>query len=151
MHEVPQLLSANMNEAQLVANTTEIIKTGGWVRNRLVTDDGRHCILGAIGKARWGHQWDMDCMTGMVAVCKRLGEDPVASAVVRRVREHLVASHQQSADRWTVLSHCAEGEYPGHHDQTVVYQWNDYNTNYEELLDVLGKVQAEVGLPHESF
>lgn len=138
-----------MNEAELVAATIATVKRDGWSTGSLFRNsDKTHCILGAIGKARWGNQWDVDCLDSNESkeVYLRLRNDPVTNALVGKVKELLLVQMDREEfydktgndeeilldDRWT-------------HD--VVMEWNDSLLHSEdELLEVLEKVQAEIGV-----
>jgi hypothetical protein len=130
-----------MNEAQVVAHALETIKQDGWMRGWLSFDHygkRRHCILGAIGYARWGTQWDIDCdnMDTSGALYERLSADPATRRVIDHIYDVVIANGMAKA--------VAEGSVV-RAEQITVYRWNDHQETEEEIIEVLEKVQAEIG------
>jgi hypothetical protein len=136
-----------MNEAELVAETIATIKRDGWSPVFLATpDDGRHCILGAIGRARWGTQWDLDCNDpdGINEVYERLARDPLTRSLIDRIADVLIAKDDDSRCYADILEE-RKPAFDGDHEEQIVFTWNDTQHDEEDILEVLEKVQAEIG------
>ncbi len=145
-----------MNEAELVAGTIDTIKTRGWTTSHLLDEStGKHCILGAIGYARWGNNWDVDCHDegDSDEMYKRLLADPVTRSVIQKIGDIIVA---QDPD---YTPNDCDGQGVGFADAydhaylaSLVYGWNDDQLQPEgtkEVLEVLEKAQAEIGVDCE--
>jgi hypothetical protein len=128
-----------VNEAQLVAETIATVKRDGWVRGYLAHPAGGHCILGAIGRARWGSQWDVDCSSNTTQEFRaygRLQQDPLTKSLVNRILDVVITIDEG-------IGYSAESD---GRRQALVYYWNDNQETGDKILDVLEKVQAEVGV-----
>lgn len=135
-----------MNEQQLIADTIEVLQKG-WGRGDLVDGENKRCLLGAIGHARWGHQWDLDCNKASSAgvVYERLGQDPLTAALIRKISDTIVANQ-------LLLNHSPSRAdfdgYLGHYDNVMCFMFNDEQmpqTGAENVLALLEKVQADIG------
>ena len=136
-----------MDEAQLVAGTIETIKLEGWTQGKLLDrHTKRHCILGAIGKARWGSNWDVDCVGNGEKAYRALRTDEVTRRLIAKIARHLFEA--RGAEQWD-FSGLDEVDLKSDPDDFLV-TWNDEMLSRmhgeEELIAVLEKVQAEVGL-----
>ncbi|HEX4716308.1 MAG TPA: hypothetical protein VH164_15410 [Ktedonobacteraceae bacterium] len=136
-----------MNEAQLVAATIDVIKREGWTQGALIDKQTKqHCILGAVGKARWGNQWDKDCLSSAKSVYLELMLDRVTGAVINRIAKMLYTNLEP--DQLARIGVESEQDLAEDPDGLVI-GWNDdllsHTHGEEELLAVLAKIQAEVG------
>lgn len=87
-----------MNEAELIAGTIDVIEKGGWTQGRLIDPDTqKHCILGAVGKARWGPDWDLECLARNEGneVYNRLRADELTNSLVSKLAVHLYGQYPQ--------------------------------------------------------
>lgn len=148
-----------MDEAELVAATIDVINSDGWTIGAMGGQGGNdeRCVLGSLGRARWGAQWDIDCCANVGAlsatwIYQRIANDPVAYSVVKRIADVLTAeSPELLAHRgWAGCSWDQEKEqYRGESYLGTVCDWNDQNATTKAVITVLEKVQAEVGFPRE--
>lgn len=125
-----------MNEAELVAGTIKAVKDKGWTTTLLYREEtNQHCVLGSIGYARWGAQWDIDCSLheNTDEMYDRLNGDPLTRSLIEKMNNVVLALDESFGwENWTPNS--------------VVYSWNDDQEEVEDILEVLEKVQAEIGL-----
>lgn len=95
-----------------------------------VSDLGEtHCLLGAIGYTCWGQEFDGWTMDGRHDVIGLLYDDPVARAMIKRVREAILEQYPDC------IRYGISGIQP-------VYRFNDTHTK-REVLAVLEKAAAD--------
>jgi hypothetical protein len=145
-----------MNEAELVAAAIQDVKDRGYSSSYLTDPDTmKHCVLGSIGFARWGDQWDIDCSRFGEGseMYSRLQRDTLTRGLIKRVSEAISAKDPELMEKYdspSTFSSVYEGEY----FNCLVYDWNDElvdklgsdTAGQQELLEVLEKVQAEIGV-----
>jgi hypothetical protein len=141
-----------MNEAELIAGTIESVKTQGWTTSYLFeVDTGRHCILGAIGYARWGDQWDIDCreFNEGEEMYQRLAEDSLTHSLIKKISKVIIAKSPQYGGRHPGSTSPYEDEYLN----CLLYGWNDDLSHVDDgdevVMEVLEKTQAEIGIETE--
>lgn len=140
-----------MTEAQLVAGAIQDVKDRGYGSSYLYDEDTqKHCILGSIGYARWGEQWDLDCSDPYTSfdntMYKRLAADPVTRALIGRITDAI----KSKTDR-TMPSRRFD-QFVDECLMVYVYGWNDDlkdAVGKENVLEILEKVQADIGIELE--
>lgn len=141
---------SEMSEAQLVAGAIQDVKDRGYGSGYLLAgDSGRHCILGSIGYARWGEQWDVDCRETCdstdtdTKMYVRLAQDPLTRSLIGRIGDAIKAkTHTEMMDK-------SGDTFPDEYVICYVYGWNDdlkFADGKENVLEVLEKVQASIGI-----
>lgn len=141
------------NEAQLIAGAIKDVQKNGWGQSYLFNEGTqRHCILGSIGFARWGDQWNIDCTKALnnkdgndEEMYVRLVSDPLTKSVIERLYHAILAQDPGYGEGWTPETDSFKDQYLG----CAVYGWNDernYAEGEEDVLEILQKVQAEIGV-----
>lgn len=135
---------SEMSEAQLVAGAIQDVKERGYSSGYLFDqDNNRHCILGSIGYARWGEQWDVDCSFGEGEdMYVRLSTDLLTRSLIGRISDAIEAkTNRKRGDN-------SHDEFLDEYIVAYVYGWNDdlkTSEGKENVLEVLEKVQADIG------
>lgn len=99
-----------------------------WGRSKN-TGEEFHCMLGAIGVARWGQQFDGWVGDWQHDLRAMMQEDPVTSAMIAKVRTVI---HEQYP------------QYRPDHGLGAIYHFNDFfDRTQEEILAILEKAAAD--------
>lgn len=138
---------SGMSEAQLVAGAIQDVKDRGYSSGYLFDDDTKkHCVLGSIGYARWGEQWDVDCSQFESAndeMYERLSTDSLTRSLIGRIGDAIKAkTSRKMADQ-------SDDTFTDEYIMCYVYGWNDDlkpSNGKKDVLEVLEKVQADIGI-----
>jgi hypothetical protein len=113
--------------SELAFQTIETIRRDGWTTGIMGGQrEGRHCLLGSIGKARWGDQWDMDCQSELENVYEKLKTDAAARGLVQRL-VNVIAKRSELRKRQAIeMAHTPHSKWlAARVEQQIVYGWND--------------------------
>jgi hypothetical protein len=125
--------------SDLAHQTIETIQRDGWIKGTMGgMRTGEHCLLGSIGKARWGEQWEADCNRGFAY--DLLKKDATARGLVHRLVNIIVKISEAKKKEAIKFAHTYREPSTKqilNRAQEMVYSWNDTEASEEAVLTVL--------------